>query len=348
MATRIGLETVVQELPDTVVSASEYEHLRQFIPENIKDTFKGPEEIRRFRDNDAAEILAERVVEKALDRAGLDPSDIDYIIANNTGGKYNIPMVGCYIHHKGGFPREVPVLNTQNACSSFVDGIWLAQNLILGGNYKRILVVTVSAWETIGGQGRIDLTDFLGVLMGDGAGAGIVSQENLICEFLSYYNRTFGEIYDTVGTFVKEPEHPEIPEAENQPPIGVFLHTRPSFYEWWQKNWDDFGIDSINGALKAANLALDDVDKVIFHQPFDMLYDHWIDGAAKAGLDKDKWIHTWNKYGNLSNSVIPVNLAEFWDEGILEPNSIVALLTLGAGFHMPTMIIRWLAEQRRA
>jgi 3-oxoacyl-[acyl-carrier-protein] synthase-3 len=90
-------------------------------------------------------------------------------------------------------------------------------------------------------------------------------------------------------------------------------------------------------------MKLSDVDTVIFHQPFDMLYDHWIEGAAKAGLSKEKWIHTWDKYGNLSNSVIPVNLAEFWEEGKLKKNSIIVLLTLGAGFHMPTMITRWLA-----
>ena len=342
MKAKIGLETVVKELPETVMKDSDYEYLRQFVPENIKETFRGPKEIRRFKNNDAAEILAERVSKKALERAGLKPSDIDYIIANNTGGKYNIPMVGCYIHHALGCPRETPVLNISNACSSFVDGCWVARNLVLSGTYKRVLVVTVSAWETIGGQGRVDLSDFLSVLMGDGAGAGIVSAENLKCEFISYYNRTFGEIYDTVGTFVVPPAHPELEQAKDQPVLGNYLVTTPQFYEWWSQNWDSFGIDSINGALRNANMALSDLDTVLFHQPFDMLYNYWIDGAAKAGLSKDKWKHTWNKYGNLSNSVIPVNLAEFWEQGVLKKDSIVALLTLGAGFHMPTMIVKWL------
>jgi len=342
MKIKIGLETVVQELPERVMKDTDYDYLKPFVPEELRGIFRGPAEIRRFKDDDAAEILGEKVARKALDRAGLKPSDIDYIIANNCGGQYALPMIGCYIHYKLGCRRETPVLNISNACASFVDACWVAHNLILAGIYKRILVVTVSVWETRGGQGRADLTNFLDVFMGDGAGAAVVSSQNLKCEFISYYNRTFGEIYDTVGVSIKPPAHPELKQADDQPPVTSYLFTTPLFFEWWKQHADSFGIDSINGALKNSNLELSDIDTVIFHQPFDMLYNQWIEGAAKAGLSKDKWKDTWNKYGNLTNAVIPVNLAEFWERGELKRNSIIVLLTLGAGFHMPTMIIRWL------
>src|SRR4030042_5809724 len=179
MAVKVGLETVVSEIMGTVVRAKDQAYLEPVVPEPLKGKLRFPDEIRRFRSNDAAEILAEKAAKKALDKAGLKPSDIDYIISNNCGGKYTIPMVGTYIHHKLGCGKETPVLNISNACASFVDGCQVAWNIILGGRYKRILVVTVSAWETIGGQMRADLTDFLRVLMGDGAGAGIVSSQNL-------------------------------------------------------------------------------------------------------------------------------------------------------------------------
>jgi 3-oxoacyl-[acyl-carrier-protein] synthase III len=41
---------------------------------------------------------------KVLDKAGLKPLDIDYIISNNCGGKYTVPMVGGYVHWKLNFP----------------------------------------------------------------------------------------------------------------------------------------------------------------------------------------------------------------------------------------------------
>jgi len=258
---KVGLEMVVSEFAGTVMKDTDYSHLDAVIPESLRATFKLPKESIRFKDNDAAEILAERVARKALERAELEPADIDYIIANNCGGKYCVPMVGSYVHWKLGFAVETPVLHLSQACASFVDACEVAWNLLLAGKYKRILVVAVSAWETKGGQARADLTDPMSAAMGDGA---------------------------------------------------------------------------------KANLTLSDLDMVVFHQPADMLYEPWIDGAAKAGLSKDKWKHTWHKYGNVANAVVPVNLAEFWEEGGLKKDSIIALITIGAGGHAPTMIIKWL------
>lgn len=342
MKIKVGLETVVSEMPETVIKAKDLSYLEPVIPEIIRGTFRFPNEIRRMKKDDAAEILAERVARKALDRAELGPSDIDYIIASNCGGRFAIPMVGGYIHHKLGFPEETPVLNIGNACASFVDACENAWNLILAGKYKRILVVTVSVWETLGGMGRIDVTDPLNAILGDGAGAAIVSTQNLKCEFLSYYSRTWGEVYDWCGCDLRPPANPGLEGAPDQPAEAVYLFGTPAFFEWWQRVGESFGINGINGALERANLTLSDLDIVIFHQPADMLYDMWIDGAEKAGLSKDKWKHTWDKYGNTANAVIPINLAEFWEEGELKKDSIMAWITIGAGGHAPTMIVKWL------
>jgi 3-oxoacyl-[acyl-carrier-protein] synthase-3 len=339
---KVGLEMVVSEFAGTVMKDTDYSHLDAVIPESLRATFKLPKESIRFKDNDAAEILAERVARKALERAELEPADIDYIIANNCGGKYCVPMVGSYVHWKLGFVVETPVLHLSQACASFVDACEVAWNLVLAGKYKRILVVAVSAWETKGGQARADLTDPMSAAMGDGAGAAIVSSRNLKCEFLSYYNRTFSEVYDICGADLRPPANPQVKQAADQPPVSNYMYGTQAFFEWWQRMGERFGIDGVSGALKKANLTLSDLDMVVFHQPADMLYEPWIDGAAKAGLSKDKWKHTWHKYGNIANAVVPVNLAEFWEEGELKKDSIIALITIGAGGHAPTMIIKWL------
>ena len=294
MKMKVGLETVVAYFPETIMKAKDYSYLKPFVPEMIRETFRGPDEIRRFKNDDAAEILAEKVAKKALDRAGLKPSDIDYIIASNVGGKFTVPMIGCSVHHKLGFPQETPVLNIANACASFVDGCELAWNLINAGKYKRILLIQVSAMETSGGLGRIDQTDFLEIVIGDGAGAAIVSSQNLKCEFLSYYNRTWSETYEMVAIGPRPAMHPELEQAKDQPAVGNYLLDATEYFQWWQQMGPRFGIDGINGALMRANLTLDDLDMVLFHQIMNMHFDIWIEGAAKAGLSKDKWKHTWD------------------------------------------------------
>jgi 3-oxoacyl-[acyl-carrier-protein] synthase-3 len=251
-------------------------------------------------------------------------------------------MVGCYIHNTLHFPTQTRVLNVQNQCASFVDGCETAWNFILAGRYKRILVVMVAALNTSGGAGRADVTDPVFAVAGDGAGAAIVSSQNLKCEFLGYHNCTFGEIYDMCAAESRSPAHPDLKGAPEQPPIATYTFGTPEFFAWWQQVGERFAIDGIEGALKEANLSVSDIDTIIFHQPADMLYDVWMDGAEKAGISKNKWKHTWHKYGNVGCAVIPVNLAEFWEAGELKKNSIMAWVTIGAGGHAPSMIVKWL------
>lgn len=342
MIMKVGLETVVNVLPATVVTEQDQSYLYDVLPEVLKVSYRVPKEIRRLRQDDATEVLAVQVAQKALDKAGLKPSDIDCIISHNYGGRFVWPMIGTQIHYKLGFPEEIPVFNINNACASSIEGFEIAWNLVLSGKYRRVLVVMASAWESKGGQGRTDLTDPLAAIFGDGAGAAIVSSQNLKCEFLSYYAQTFGEVYDMCAAEIRGPANPQLAQAKLQPEIAVYMFSTPQFFGWWKRIGPTYGINAIKGALKGTGLSLSDVDMVIFHQPADILYDMWIEGAAKAGLPAEKWVHTWDKYGNMGNCVVPVNLAEFWEEGKLKKDSVIALLSIGAGGHAPAMLVRWL------
>ena len=339
---KVGIEEIVSDFPEHIVRPEDQAHLFDVLPPPLKDTYRLPKEMRRLRDPYAAEIMTDRVVKKLFDKTEIKPADIDYIIANNCGGTLVVPMIGCYIHHKFGFRMETPALNISQACASFVDACEIAWNFILAGKYKKILVVMVSVWETQGGQGRADLTDPMSSVMGDGAAAAIISSENLKCEFLSYYNRTWGEAYDMSGADPRPCAHPEMPQAKDQPEISNYMWGTPQFFAWWQRVGPTFALDGFKGAVDLAGLTLDDIELVISHQPADMLYDMWMDGAEKGGVSKDIWKFTWEKYGNMSNAVVPCNLVEFWQNGELEKDMIMAWITIGAGAHVPTMIARWL------
>jgi 3-oxoacyl-[acyl-carrier-protein] synthase III len=108
----------------------DFSHLDPLIPKGMEAMFRGPDEIRRLSDVNAVEILAEKVADKVLNSAGLEPVDIDFIIAGNLGGRYAAPMVDSWVHHQLGFPEETPAINIQTCCSGFVDGCNLAWNLL--------------------------------------------------------------------------------------------------------------------------------------------------------------------------------------------------------------------------
>jgi 3-oxoacyl-[acyl-carrier-protein] synthase-3 len=342
MDVRVGLESVVSVLPEKVLTAKDQSYLEPVIPGRVRGKFKFPKEVRRLRENDAAEILAEQAAKKALDHAGLKPSDIDFILSNNFGGKFVLPMLSSSIQHQLGMSQETPAVDVANGNASFVDSCEIAWNLVLSDRYQRVLVVNVSATETKGSLCRVDLTDPMSASMGDGASAAIVSSQNLKCEFLSYYDRTFSETYDHHAAVLRTPANQGLKGATDQPSTAVYMSCEPQFFGWWERYAERFGIDGINGALKKANLNLSELDIVISDQPLEWLITQWIDGAEKAGLRKDKWKHTWDQYGDLSSATIPVNLAELWAKRELKKNSVIAWLAFGAGGHAPTMVIKWL------
>jgi len=109
---RIG-EWSYSYLPDTVVKAEDQAYLKAVIaPRSGKLRF--PNEMRRLKDNDAVEILTERVVHKVLDRAGLKPPT-STTSSPTTAVASTWSMVGTFIHHKFKFREETPVLNISQA-----------------------------------------------------------------------------------------------------------------------------------------------------------------------------------------------------------------------------------------
>jgi len=268
---KVGLETVVSYFPDMVVKREDLEYLDDFVPEGQEVFFKGADEFRRLKDDNATEILAENVAKKALHDANLKTLDIDYIIAANIGGRRVLPMVGTFIHEKLGFPEEIPVLNIQNVCASFVDGLNVAWTLVISGRYKRVLVVTVTAVAT-GGWG-VDLTSPMSKSFGDGAGAAIVSSENLICEFLAYQNRTLGELYEHMYMGLLPHENPELKEKLGiKGDRGIYLVADEKAMAWLAKVGKGFAVEGVKKALEEANLGIADLDMVVIHHPMEVMH----------------------------------------------------------------------------
>jgi 3-oxoacyl-[acyl-carrier-protein] synthase III len=241
-----------------------------------------------------------------------------------------------------GFREETPAINIQSCCAGFVDGCNLAWNLMKTGEYRRILIVMATAWDTGGGAGNVDLTSPWNKFFGDGAGAGIVSAENLKCEFLSYTNRTFGEIYHHLGGVMRPPENPElIGKSVFREPMGSYLTVDEWFLNWFQKFGNKFAVVGIQQALEKAGLTISDLTAVVIHQAYPF-YMNWMEGGEEVGISKDKWKETWNKYGNIGNVDVVPNIEELWQEKKIGRGSIIALFTPGGGGHTPCMIFKWL------
>jgi 3-oxoacyl-[acyl-carrier-protein] synthase-3 len=90
--------------------------------------------------------------------------------------------------------------------------------------------------------------------------------------------------------------------------------------------------------LERHGLSSDDVDLFVSHQANRRI----IEAAAdRLGLDPQKVIINLERFGNTTAGTIPLALADAIAEGRLKKGDLVLLASVGAGFTVGAVLLRW-------
>src|SRR2546428_14127815 len=89
---------------------------------------------------DTGVALAREASKKALDKAGLAPSDLDCIIYCTCTPDHFEPGNGVFLQRELGL-TDIPAVDVRNQCSGFIYGLSIADAWIRTGQYKNILLV---------------------------------------------------------------------------------------------------------------------------------------------------------------------------------------------------------------
>src|SRR5689334_16588579 len=130
-------------------------------------------EERRYahRTEETTTTMAVKAAEVALERAGMKPTDIDFIVFATLSPDYYFPGCGVLLQRAMKM-REIGALDVRNQCSGFVYALSVGDQFIKTGMYKNILVVG-SEKHSFG----LDFTTRgrnVSVIFGDGAGAVVL------------------------------------------------------------------------------------------------------------------------------------------------------------------------------
>ena len=119
--------------------------------------------------------MATEAAKIAIERAGLTPQEIDFIVHATITPDYYFPGPGFVLQRNLGM-QNVGVLDIRDQCSGFVYALSTADQFIRSGMYKNILVIGAEIQSTFlnhttEGRG-------VAVIFGDGAGAAVVQATN--------------------------------------------------------------------------------------------------------------------------------------------------------------------------
>ena len=285
---------------------------------------------------DTTTSMGVRAARIAIERAGLEPEDIDFVVFATLSPDYYFPGPGVLVQRDLGL-RTVGAVDVRNQCSGFVYGVSVADQYIKTGMYRHVLVIGSELHSkgldmTTRGRG-------VSVIFGDGAGAAVLSrEEDPNRGILSTHLHSEGQHAEELSLLA--------PGMGKRWVTDILRDNDPedtSYYPYMNgqfvfKNAVVRFSEVIMEGLKANGLQPSDIDLLIPHQA-NLRISQFI--QQKFGLSDAQVYNNIMRYGNTTAASIPIALTEAWEVGKVAENDVVVLAAFGSGFTWGSVIIRW-------
>ena len=321
-----AITAVGSYVPDFVLSNQVLETLVDTNDEWIT-TRTGMKERRLLKEEgQGTSFMAIKAAQNLLEKANLDPKDIDLVIMATATPDMPVASTGVYVATQIGATNAF-AFDLQAACSSFLYGMSTASAYIASGKYKKVLLIGADKMSSI-----IDYTDRATcIIFGDGAGAvlfepnteGLGLQDEILKsdgigrEFLKI--EAGGSILPPTEETVKNKQHFVFQDGKT-----VFKYAVSGMADVSEK------------IMERNNLSHDDINWLVAHQANRRIIDAT---ANRMGLDEAKVLINIQKYGNTTSATLPLLLSDF--ENQLKKGDNIIFAAFGGGFTWGAIYLKW-------
>lgn len=273
-------------------------------------------------------VMGAQASKLAIKNAGLTSMDIDLIIVSTETPDYLTPSMACLIQ------RDIEAGNAaafdiNGACTGFIYALTVAEQFILTGYYKNILVVS--------NEGLSRIVDWENrnscVLFGDAAGAVVLGRVEKTHGIKESYLAAFGNLAHNITVpccFISEEDR----EKRRAGHERVFWQDGSEVFTFAIRSM----VDSVKTVVEKADIKIEDVDLIVPHQANLRI----INGAAKRlGLEEDKFSIILQETGNISSASVPVALDMECEQGRINKGDTVVLVAFGGGLTCGAIVMTW-------
>jgi len=269
--------------------------------------------------------LAAQSLKKALNKARLKATDIDYIITVSCTG-IMIPSMDAYLINSLQMKQDIVRLPvTEMGCAAGVSGIIYAKNFLKANPNKRAVVIAVEAPTATFQLTDYSMTNIVSAaIFGDGASAVILSSYEdeqgpaIIDEAMyHFYDATKMMGFNLVNTGLQMILDKEVP----------------------QKISDHFPA-IVHPFLERNNLKIEDIDHLIFHPGGKKIVQTVEDLFGVLGKNIDDTKEVLRLYGNMSSATVLYVLERFMDKDPVKGERGL-MLSFGPGFSAQRILLEW-------
>lgn len=264
------------------------------------------------------DTMAMEAVDDALTKLPYDIKEVDLVIGAYYAVYDSVATAAHVIQQKYGI-KHAKVVYASAACSSFINGLEIAEGYFAMGKATKALVVC-SEHNTYYNNERDSKS---GHLWGDAAVAFFVSKERVFendIEILDIFTEGLGDVGKGPGGVKLRPGEEGISMPDGR---DVFI------------NACRYMIYALNNSLEHTGLTKDDITKFITHQA-----NKRIVAQVAHQLEKplDEFVNNIEELGNTGSASAPLVLSQHIGE--FKKGDIIALMVFGGGYSCGCFIIK--------
>ncbi len=305
--------SVAVSVPETVVSNAEIS-AELGVGEDWIERRTGIRSRRKAGPEERLETHATSCARTALQRAGVDPADVDLVIVATTTSDELMPGTAPLVAHALGANRA-GAFDVGSACTGFLSALSVGAAQIEAGRASCAVVIGADLMTRI-----TDPRDrATAAVFADGAGAVVLER--------TAGRGRIGPI--VLGADGSGADHITVKRSDSV----IRMRGHETFREAVARL-----TLCTHQATRAAGVTLDDIDLFVYHQANGRILSAV---GERLGLAPERVVDCIGQYGNTCAATLPLALAFSEREGLLGPGDRVLLGAFGAGFTWGATVLEW-------
>jgi len=273
--------------------------------------------------------MAVKAAKKALEKAGLDIKDIDCIVSASAVIMQPIPCNAALIHERIAKGTNIPAMDINTTCTSFLTALDTMSYLIEAGRYQTVLIVS----SDVASVGLNENQKESYTLFSDGASAFVItasedSDQGIIGSIIRTYSEGAhateirgGGTLKTAIKYRPEDKADYTFDMKGKPILSMCAKKLPEVFKEFEKEFD---------------FSINDADIIIPHQ------------ASKAlplimrilKIDEGKYVNRVSEFGNMVSVSVPFMLCDLLETGRIKKGDKVLLCGTAAGLTCNIVLLK--------
>ena len=265
----------------------------------------------------------------AIAKAGLTPEDIGFLVVGTVTPDMMFPSTACLVQHKIG-AHHAWGFDVSAACSAFTYALTAGTQMVACGAHDYALVIGADVMSSI-----IDYKDRATcVLFGDGAGAVVLApagpDDGAILDFEHEIDGSGGPaLCMPAGGSLRPPSHETVDQR-----LHYVKQDGQTVFKFAVRKTEEIS----RRIMERNQLKPEDLSLFVSHQANRRIIQS---ATEKLGIPAEKVIINIERFGNTTAATIPLALNDAINDGRLKKGDLVLIASVGAGFTVGAVLIRW-------